>query len=864
MRERAVRAGGRQHPLAREPHLLEHERREVGPVPEREVARRDPLVGLAQRHLDVVDQRGEQRPVRVGRLELGEVADRREGGAQPEPPREVGPRLRPREHPRDRPQVVQGLHRQSPARRARADGEQPDLLERRDLGEPGGEPVRADQRVEPGPRGLVQHRCERGEPGGGGGIALRQGRRPGEQGGGGDLLDVAGGDDRVAVPGKDDLALLGDLEPAVDRPGRLGEQGPVGRAAPAPERPAAAVEQRQREVVPTGPLRDLALRDVERERRGDRADVLGRVGVAEHDLDAATVGRQAALHGGQVQHRLKDVDARGKVGVGLEQGDGVDHRSLGGVGEDELGQLVHRREVFRLLGKRDDEAPRRLDPVATLHRPDRAERVEHLRGPGGERAVDAELGDLDERRSVHLGVLAQLELGEVKAEGLHLPDEPLQVAVRGARRACRDQRSLHHGQVLDQLVGARVGEVRVAAPRRGDPLRHHEQRPAVRLVGRVGRDLGGEDLGQLTLPLPQREQLGRRRRARAVVRQGAAGAARRGLERREDVLGRDDGGGAGHVRRHVRVAVAVAPDPRAEADERAHDRGLRAGRIGLQPVVEPPVDLGEHVEEGRVEHGHDGPHLVEHHRLGCPERRRAPEHVDLGQQAPLVLGQRRPADVQRVALRHQVRDPPDRGGDRAPAGLGGMGGDDRAELELLQPRDRRVEPDLLGQGGHGCREGVVRGELVRGQDGLPTVQRADAVVLLGEVREVEVARESARDLFGPGRGEALDEILGLDERFHPGLVVGADRQLAQPLDVGQQLAAASLAEHRAEEAAEQPDVVAQRVGDVVPGKATPDVLRGGLSSHERNTRSTSSSAVRATRGRAPPMCRVPKDSRNVY
>src|SRR5699024_8421519 len=54
-----------------------------------------------------------------------------------------------------------------------------------------------------------------------------------------DLLDVAAGDGFLAVTGEDDLTLFGDLEPAVDRPGCLGEQCPAGGTA-APAQGAAA------------------------------------------------------------------------------------------------------------------------------------------------------------------------------------------------------------------------------------------------------------------------------------------------------------------------------------------------------------------------------------------------------------------------------------------------------------------------------------------------------------------------------------------------------------------------------------------------------------------------------------------------
>ena len=77
-------------------------------------------------------------------------------------------------------------------------------------------------------------------------------RRRGEQDGARHLLEVAAGDGRVGVVGGDDLALLGQLEPRVDRARRLAEDRPVGRAAAAPERAAAAVEQGQLDAALAG------------------------------------------------------------------------------------------------------------------------------------------------------------------------------------------------------------------------------------------------------------------------------------------------------------------------------------------------------------------------------------------------------------------------------------------------------------------------------------------------------------------------------------------------------------------------------------------------------------------------------------
>ena len=203
-------------------------------------------------------------------------------------------------------------------------GSRPTSSSGRDLGEPLREARGLDQLVEPGARRLVELRGERGEPLGGRGVAALDRGRPGQQRRRGDLLDVPGGDDRVAVAGEDDLALLGELEPAVDRPRGLREQRAVGGAATAAEGTAAAVEEREHDVVATRPLRDAALRGVQRERRGDGPDVLGRVRVAEHDLDPAAVLREPALHLRERQGALEDVDRRLEVRERLEQRDRVD------------------------------------------------------------------------------------------------------------------------------------------------------------------------------------------------------------------------------------------------------------------------------------------------------------------------------------------------------------------------------------------------------------------------------------------------------------------------------------------------------------------------------------------------------------
>ena len=72
------------------------------------------------------------------------------------------------------------------------------------------------------------------------GVALLHARRGLQQGRRSHGLDVADGQHRVAVAGEDDLALLGELEAALDGTDRLGEHravGGVARFRTAPPRP---------------------------------------------------------------------------------------------------------------------------------------------------------------------------------------------------------------------------------------------------------------------------------------------------------------------------------------------------------------------------------------------------------------------------------------------------------------------------------------------------------------------------------------------------------------------------------------------------------------------------------------------------
>src|SRR5690606_13790508 len=103
----------------------------------------------------------------------------------------------------------------------------------------------------------------------------------------------------------------------------------------------------------------------------------------------------------------------------------------------------------------------------------------------------------------------------------------------------------------------------------------------------------------------------------------------------------------------------------------------------------------------------------------------------------------------------------------------------------------------------------------------------DAVVLLGEVDQVEVAAERPGDLLRALHGEGVDQRLGGLDRVGPVLLVGGDGQRAQALDVLEQVRADRLGQDAAEHLAEQSYVRAQLVRHLVAGATAVGVGLGG-------------------------------------
>ncbi len=263
----------------------------------------DPQVGLGQRHRHVGQEGAEEVPPVVHLVEdVAEpgLADGGEPVTDAVPAGHDLPGLRPAEHPRDRAQAGEAGAAVRPPRRPGADVEVGQQLDRcrldevrREVGVLDQAPV-ASSAPRPTATSITSSyrrsassvvrgsRCSTVASS----VAARVSSR----------FSRARRRQRVLV--RDDLALLGHLDLAVEGAPRLGEDRVVGRAAAAADRAAAAVEEPQPYAVAARDVAQLALGAVDLPLRGRDAGLLVGVRVAQHHLlhvaaqrDQPAVGR---------------------------------------------------------------------------------------------------------------------------------------------------------------------------------------------------------------------------------------------------------------------------------------------------------------------------------------------------------------------------------------------------------------------------------------------------------------------------------------------------------------------------------------------------------------------------------------------
>ena len=329
---------------------------------------------------------------------------------------------------------------------------------------------------------------------------------------------MAARDRPVSVPGEDHLALLGHLEVAVHRAGGLRADRPIGWSPSATQRPAPPVEQRQLHAILRRPRGQCRLRVVQGQRRGKRTCLFRGVRVAEHDLEPA-LDPQPLADRRELEHLVEDLRCVREVVQCLEERDDVDHRSL--LAPRVACQLIDGGDVGRGPREADHVPAAAVDAKSSLQRGHDVERVEHVTGEVRQRSPRA---NLCQRPLMHLAVLAYLELGQVKAECLGLPQQALDLAHRQTGGARCGERVADRAQVVHQLGRRGVGEGLLEQSGRPQPSRHLEEKLAMRFRRRF------------------RDSPAHRARGRSCLGidcQGAADAIRHRLEGEQRVLGVD-------------------------------------------------------------------------------------------------------------------------------------------------------------------------------------------------------------------------------------------------------------------------------------------------------------------------------------
>ncbi len=409
-----------------------------------------------------------------------------------------------------------------------------------------------------------------------------------------------------------------------------------------------------------------------------------------------------------------------------------------------------------------------------------------------------DLQQLGDHRFVLVGALPQVDGREMEAEHLHRALQRRQPRCDQRVRMVRLQRVLDHLQVGEQLVGARVRVLRrdrVAqclgagqlVQRRREPRVHADQRTAIRFVLAM-RALVGRTLGQrLHLGRHRREQRGDRQLGTQLVQLGQV-KAQRGFalarERHAQRVGAD-----------VRIAVAVAADPVAGAEEA---RDVVPGQRALDLEVQPrhlAQERGAVVRERVFD-------FVRHTELRVTQHARLPQLRDACAQQRLV--------VVALALRGERIACFDQLGDRAlgvedalALHLGRVCGQHRRDVRVLQRlRDVRWLDARLREPLETHRQRAV----LQVAFALVHLAAAHVVAVLGDVGQVREIAERADHTDGLVGRQVLQQVVERRAGARVALEPISDRQAADALDQLEGLVALLFADHVAEDAAEQPDV----------------------------------------------------------
>ncbi len=275
----------------------------------------------------------------------------------------------------------------------------------------------------------------------------------------------------------------------------------------------------------------------------------------------------------------------------------------------------------------------------------------------------------------------------------HQRDNGIDGGAACVKGASPDERFAHQQKVVLELRrlsvcgGICVCPARVArgskSPRRGDPRRHQRQLEAHRLVG-VPEPVGLAHFGEEpAVRLDRRAQLvgggrdGLRHRqpldqsgkgARVTAEHGIAGATR---------------GGDGDVGSNEGIAVAVASHPVTELERHDLLHGLGGdAELLLEGAHERVAGAPTRVEQARFQVPEHRAHLVHHRRSVLTHLAGDPEQLHLAVELFFHCGTL--GDRHTLAREQKLGDAGLEREQRAARGLGGVGGEDGANVEREQ------------------------------------------------------------------------------------------------------------------------------------------------------------------------------------
>ena len=416
--------------------------------------------------------------------------------------------------------------------------------------------------------------------------------------------------------------------------------------------------------------------------------------------------------------------------------------------------------------------------------------------PGGVVTQPEMPRDGGKRLGVARGVLAQVEAHQGHSEGRDAPLQIEQPAPRLQAVTGLLERAAAEGEGLGQLFNGHQRRHRAAlapfepvfdrAQRRRQLLAHLTQQQAIRLVGVAH---ACDELVAARL----HRQLEAQRVDLAQVQAG-------GLPAREQADGRGDRRG------HRRVAVAIAADPGAEGERGLIGRQPAAGVLD-QRGVERPEKLRHRVPQRLFEDRHARSRFVDRRWPPLPHLAGFPRSGNLDAQRVeqlVVLGRRQ---VGAIALVEQVRDAFELLHQRPARDLGRVRREDQLDAQAADGLVQAVRGDAGGD--QPAERLVTRPDLRRrALVALVVAAASDAMVLLGDVGQVEEVREGARH----GQG-LVDRHLLEDARQRGEVRVAAAARLlgqrAHALDQLENRLALVATERLAQQFTQQPDVVSE-------------------------------------------------------